>query len=779
MTRLKVYGADKDSGLLFELDQLLSCEIIHTFNGRYELTFTCPLKGAATGLLEFQRVQVEGQFFRIWQLTKDSSKETVTCISQHVFYDLHYLVLDSAWEDVPQEEEEDAREEESKEGDGMHPPEEEEEEEDILPPEEEELPADAPGPCVEAMKAVLEKLKMDTLFCVGSAIGSQRHAPNWGKKTGAEALFTIADAYAGELVRDNYSLRIDPVKSTVVARIAYKENLISIQEVQQSAKELVTRLYPTGYKGLRLQPKGFLEVGGLGFDDIPLSQHVYFPAAKTQEVLQEVALEYLGRHSKPSTTYRVDCVLFSKEGDAVTVEDLVQVRAGDAVEIEHPHMGIHTLTHVLHVRRDILTGCNVQLELGCPKFNTSEDDAEQLLVETKDNGDEWAAVVFHHINEVFGGTLRNVKPAILKMVWDKPASFTVRKPLVHIANILRAFEPYRTQANYQTRDRVQNPVDEIRRRKYSPGSARAVFRNYIRTLAGNDPTSPSLVHSINRAYERHFGVGTQVSFSFPTVEQVFGEDRWDKRSTEYWNARQVLINLRSFVGNVSELYLELGGGAGGVIGAINLLYDKIANPDVTPIYWAEVVKDYVDATLGGSVRDIDPALLLCTPHKTLRGVCAVLQTFGQTTSEYTSAFSINDPVVQLKQRFRITYRAARDLLRQYVLDAVGGTGRTIVQEVNLAYASVYGQGQQAFLPIHHPFDWEDDPKRYALQIVDLLEETIGNVSGVYLELGGGRTGVVGAINKLYEKLANPELFVEDHAPENSVGKDGDIWFMRG
>jgi hypothetical protein len=65
---------------------------------------------------------------------------------------------------------------------------------------------------------------------------------------------------------------------------------------------------------------------------------------------------------------------------------------------------------------------------------------------------------------------------------------------------------------------------------------------------------------------------------------------------------------------------------------------------------------------------------------------------------------------------------------------------------------------------------------YANSIVNHLNGTIGNTSSIYLEIGGGNGGAIGAINRLYQMLMSHQITVSGDEPDDTVGKDGDLWF---
>lgn len=211
--------------------------------------------------------------------------------------------------------------------------------------------------------------------------------------------------------------------------------------------------------------------------------------------------------------------------------------------------------------------------------------------------------------------------------------------------------------------------------------------------------------------------------------------------------------------------------------------------ETTAIQWAETVMDYVKQVLGGTIRDIDPGLLVFTPlagtRKTLSGVVNTLQNMHPDYSgtKYNNPFTVKDPLAEIKRRKIRSINLAYGVIDRYITDTVGA-GSLIVTRINQAYANKYGPGTSAPYPADDgasvfggDYDFGTQEFSYASSIVNRLNNTIGNTSAIYLELGGGSNGAIGAINDLYTKLTQHSITVSSLPPDDSVGKDGDLWFQ--
>lgn len=215
--------------------------------------------------------------------------------------------------------------------------------------------------------------------------------------------------------------------------------------------------------------------------------------------------------------------------------------------------------------------------------------------------------------------------------------------------------------------------------------------------------------------------------------------------------------------------------------------DKVAQ-ERNVMQWAETVMAYVNDVIGGFVRDVDPGLLILTPpsgsRKTLSGVVGVLPNINPeyTGTGYNTPFRVDDPIAEIRRMGFRSINLAYNTIKRYIDDTVGAGG-LIVARINSAYASAYGPGTSA---PHSPdsglsvfgdkYGEGTMEYSYANSIVNHLNGTIGNTSSIYLEIGGGNGGAIGAINNLYRMLRSHNIKVSADMPDDSVGKDGDLWF---
>ena len=217
------------------------------------------------------------------------------------------------------------------------------------------------------------------------------------------------------------------------------------------------------------------------------------------------------------------------------------------------------------------------------------------------------------------------------------------------------------------------------------------------------------------------------------------------------------------------------------------------------IAWAEIVMRYVLDVLGSDIRGVAPELLMYTTptstygksRKTLNNAITALDTISGGTYPVvnTTRIFVEDPIANINagiaRQYTYFLRLAYENVLRFVLTTTGGSfgTPTLVSRINAVYASVYGVGQIAGYTedtvgsvFGTTFSSTSDEYRFAEFVLTRLNARVGNVSEIYLELGGGNSGVVGAINKLHNMLITTGITVSADYPDNAVGKDGDLWF---
>ncbi len=227
--------------------------------------------------------------------------------------------------------------------------------------------------------------------------------------------------------------------------------------------------------------------------------------------------------------------------------------------------------------------------------------------------------------------------------------------------------------------------------------------------------------------------------------------------------------------------------------------------------YIEVFMDYINKRIfGGDIRDINPELLNITAtteiegetRKTLNGaITAIENIMSDTVVSNTNNFEIYNIYEQLEGRIFLSLMGVTSMIRRYIRSTVESG---IVDAVNNAYQNVIGE--VGTVDLIEPWDdisiFEDEfnlsERQQGARIFNLIDSLIGNPTGIYTEIGGGRNGIIPAINNLYNKIQsvsltqvekegeelvetrkkyNPRIFTSKEEPDDGKGTDGDIWFQ--
>lgn len=233
----------------------------------------------------------------------------------------------------------------------------------------------------------------------------------------------------------------------------------------------------------------------------------------------------------------------------------------------------------------------------------------------------------------------------------------------------------------------------------------------------------------------------------------------------------------------------------GTLRQMRLLEEKKADAlsvESDVLKWTETVMSYVHSIIGGTIREVDPGLLIyvgtnpANGKKDLNGVASRLKTITPDYDgpKWNRKFEIEDPTAKVYKLQFPTITRASSIIKSYIRDTAGSTSvQKIVSRINEAYAHTYGIGQVVSFAddtISSVFGdaWGVGTDEYnaATSIIQFLNSTIGNVSEIYLEIGGGEGGAIRSVNRLYEMLSGHGIKISSSAPDDSVGKDGDLWF---
>lgn len=316
------------------LNESLICKIVEKINGEYELELSYPLSSNKSKHIKpFNIIKVEGQLFRIYHTDKDSKNRSIKANARHIFYDLYNFII------------EDRRAENKT--------------------------------CKEALEIIEDELGVKNSYAFDSDI-LEKKTQYIVKKNIVEALFLIVNEWKGELIRDNFNIRIDKDKGKDNGiRIKYGKNIIGISE-KLNSDNVATWIYPVGANGITLSEKYLLNPiwEDSEYPNFALIKKVDFKDATSEGMLRIEGEKYLLANAIPDVNYKIDFIQLANTEEYKRYKKLEEVLVGDIVTVSHKILGIDIKVKVIGIERDVLTAKNTRVELGQPLSTLDQYIAE-------------------------------------------------------------------------------------------------------------------------------------------------------------------------------------------------------------------------------------------------------------------------------------------------------------------------------------------------------------------------------------------------------------------
>jgi phage minor structural protein len=318
------------------LNECLECKILEKLNMEFELRISYPLQSTkAKHIQRFNVIKADGQLFRIYNISKDSKAGVIYANARHIFYDLlNYMIEDKTA---------------------------------------------ANKTCQQALDIMIADMGADSIYTVESDISDLKNQ-SVVKKNGVEAIFLLLNEWQGELIRDNFTIKINTAMgSDNGVQIRYGKNIIGINETID-CDNVVTKIYPVGANGITLPEKHLINAAWQGTDypSFALLKIVEFSDAETESDLRSGAQTYLDEHSVPEVNYQIDFLKLGETTEYKNYKSLEEVDVGDIVTVKHDVLGIDLKVKVIGIEKDILSAKNTKVELGQP-LQTIEAKITELL----------------------------------------------------------------------------------------------------------------------------------------------------------------------------------------------------------------------------------------------------------------------------------------------------------------------------------------------------------------------------------------------------------------
>lgn len=315
-----------ESNGLGVLSEAISCIINEELNGDFSLELEYPANSKKSKYLEeWNIIKADGQLFRIYKVEKNSDgKNTIKVWAKHIFYDLSYYFIES-------------------------------------------IKAEN---C--SVKTALEKSLVGELVAIYTADSDIITANSISvvEKNPVEAIFSILDIWGcGELKRDNFDIKIlNSIGKDAGVLIAQGKNIVGLK-FNVDTTGVVTKLYPVGKDGIKLTEK-YINVPNWDsekYPPFPIIKKVEFKDAEDEVTLRSLAQESANVIGLSKVSIDVDFIELSKTKEYENYKHLQTVNVGDLVIVRHKDFEIDVKVPVLKIKKDVLTGVNVKVELGQPR----------------------------------------------------------------------------------------------------------------------------------------------------------------------------------------------------------------------------------------------------------------------------------------------------------------------------------------------------------------------------------------------------------------------------
>ena len=190
------------------------------------------------------------------------------------------------------------------------------------------------------------------------------------EKNPVEAIFSIINIWeCGQLKRDNFDIKIlASIGKDAGVLIAQGKNISGLK-FNIDTTSVVTKLYPVGKDGIKLTEK-YISIPN--WDDeqyppFPIIKKVEFKDAEDEVTLRLLTQEAASVIGLSKVSIDVDFVELSKTKEYENYKHLQTANIGDTVIVRHKDFEIDVKVPVVKIKKDILTGVNVKVELGQPK----------------------------------------------------------------------------------------------------------------------------------------------------------------------------------------------------------------------------------------------------------------------------------------------------------------------------------------------------------------------------------------------------------------------------
>lgn len=308
-----------------KLKLIEKCEVTEELNGRYDLELIVNREDSKVNYLKkWVIIYCDGQLFRIIEKFDNDKDNTIKVFCKHIFYDLNYGFI------------EDNR---------------------------------AVDCNVKAAMQVALPKDFEKDFVVDSDI-EDINTLYFVKNYGADSMFDIIERWEqGELVRDNFNVSIKKAKG-LDKGVTFTYKKIDAIEISEETENVVTRLYPTGKDGIRLEEK-YIEIPNWNEEDYPpfhITREVKFEEVEGEGELRDLAKKEAEKIGLSKVNFTINVSELANTSLYKHMPNLMQVEVGDIVTIKHNKLDVRVKVKCIKKTHEKVKD-TVKLEFGQPSSN--------------------------------------------------------------------------------------------------------------------------------------------------------------------------------------------------------------------------------------------------------------------------------------------------------------------------------------------------------------------------------------------------------------------------
>lgn len=326
-------------------------------NGAYNLEFDYIKSGwLSEYLLEGNIVKADGQLFRIRTVNKDNSKNEISVLAKHIWFDLEF---NNFLEDV--------------------------------------APTDKVGHL--ALKWLLDHSKEGNDYTITGDC-TKTESARYVRMNPIEAIYNAENAllsrFGGELELNNYNITLHKKRGLDTGIEIRERKNLSAAKYNVDMSSIATRIMPVGGDGLIL-PEKYIDSPIINnyptpfyytFDvDVSVNEDEGITEAVCYEKMRAAVQElYDAGIDKPTVTISVDFVELEKTKEYSQFSNLEKAHLGDTCKVYIPGLNISLTVRIVKIVKDVLNNIITNIELGTPTIdyvNNSNKDINKIKNDVK------------------------------------------------------------------------------------------------------------------------------------------------------------------------------------------------------------------------------------------------------------------------------------------------------------------------------------------------------------------------------------------------------------